>query len=148
MPEDCDQTACHAPEAEVTHEAHLPCEEQDVRAVEGDVGCPGSLIAPRHGGNQRGCCRPEHHNCGSGIQVGAREQLACISTGFRRIAQDSALVAIEPRCCTADMCCCIKSLGKHTALGSIVSAFRVSQYRHRCNNHLDVLQLFPNALHA
>ena len=48
-------------------EAHLPCEEQNIERVEGDVGRPGSVIAPGHGRHQRGCSRPKHHDGGSGV---------------------------------------------------------------------------------
>lgn len=56
--------------------AHLPCEQEEVEGVEGDVGCAGSLVASRHGWHQRGCGGPQHHYGCSSVQVGTREQLA------------------------------------------------------------------------
>ena len=50
-------------------EAHLPCKQQKIQRVEGDVGCARSLIALRHGRHQGGCSGPQHYDGSSSIQV-------------------------------------------------------------------------------
>ena len=60
--------------------AHLPCKQQKIQRVEGDVGCARSFIALRHGGHQRGCCGPQHYDGCSSVQVRTREQLTCKQT--------------------------------------------------------------------
>ena len=94
-------------------EAHLPCKQQKIQRVEGDVGCARSLIALRHGRHQGGCSGPQHYDGSSSIQVRTGEQLPCkqsstlMWTAAQRPADDAAHDGdhlLGTRTCAAWMC--------------------------------------------
>ena len=55
----------------------LPQEQADVEGVESDVSVARRVVALRHRRDHGRRQRPQHRDCGAGIEVRTREQLAC-----------------------------------------------------------------------